>query len=99
MSNWQATGCIWPILILVMTRQFGGSWCNRVGIVTSCRLDGLDSNPGRDRKCPDCYGVYPASFSRGTRVHGQGMKLTTHLHLVPRLRMSGGVPLFSYTPL
>jgi len=31
-----------------------------------------------------------------TRVHGQGMKLTTHLHLVPTLRMSGTVPLLIY---
>jgi len=31
-----------------------------------------------------------------TRVHGQGMKLTIHLHLVPTLRMSGTVPLLIY---
>jgi len=73
--------------------QFGGSWCSRAGIVTCFGLDGLGSNAGRDRKCPDFSGAYPASFSMGARIHGQGMKLTTHLHLVPRLSMSGAVPL------
>jgi len=77
----------------VVTWQFGGSWCRRVGIVTCFGLDGLGSNPGRDRKCPDCSGAYPASFSMGARVHSRGVKLTTHLPLVPRLRMSGAVPL------
>ena len=38
-------------------------------------------------------GAYPACFSMGTRVHGQDAKLTAHLHLVPRLKMSGAVPL------
>ena len=32
------------------------------------------------------------------RLSGRGVMLTTHLHLVPRLRMSGAVPLLSYTP-
>jgi hypothetical protein len=61
--------------------------------VTCFGLDGLGSNPGRDSKCPDCSGAYPASFSMGARVHGHSVKLTTHLPLVPRLRMSGAVPL------
>ena len=29
---------------------------------------------------------------------GRGVKLTTHVHLVAKLRMSGGVPLVPYTP-
>jgi hypothetical protein len=42
--------------------------------------------------------VHPASCSMGTAVlswglNGQGVKLTTHLHLVTRLRMSGAIPL------
>jgi len=48
--------------------QFGGIWCSIVGIVTCFGLDGLGSNPGRDRKCPDCSGAYPASFSMGARA-------------------------------
>jgi len=36
-----------------VTWQFGRSWDSIVGIVTCCRLDGLGSNPGRDKKCPD----------------------------------------------
>jgi hypothetical protein len=42
-------------------------------------------------------GVQPASYSMGTvgfftrRYSGQGVKVTTHFHLVPKLRMSGVV--------
>ena len=34
-------------------------------------------------------GAFPGSYSVGTRKTGQNLKLTTHLHLVSRLRMSG----------
>jgi hypothetical protein len=33
-------------------------------------------------------GAHPASYPMGTR----GVKLTTHLHLVPRSRMCGAIP-------
>jgi len=45
------------------------------------------------------YGAYHVSCLVGTsvfpQVHGQGMKLTTHLHLLSRIRMSGVAPLLS----
>jgi hypothetical protein len=41
--------------------------------------------------------IYPASYSStevlSRRKIGRGFKLTTHLYLVPRLRMNGTVPL------
>jgi len=42
-------------------------------------------------------GAHPASYSMGTKKvlsHGpcnRGVKLTTHLHLVPRLRIGGAI--------
>jgi len=75
-----------------VTWQLGRSWCSRVGIVTCCKLGGLGLNHGRDRKCPDwhLFSGYRGSF---LGVHGWGMKLTTHLHLLPTIRMSKAVPL------
>jgi hypothetical protein len=32
------------------------------------------------------------------RQNGWGVKLTTHLHLVPTLRIRGGIPLLLHTP-
>jgi len=82
----------------VVTWQLGRSWCSIVGIVTWCRLGGLGLNPGRVRKCPDWLWGLPILLFSGYQcsfleVHGQGMKLTIHLHLLPRIRMSGAVPL------
>jgi hypothetical protein len=50
-------------------------------------------------------GAHPACQSRGAgvpsrRQSGRGVKLTTHLHLEPKLRMSGAtplVPLYAFT--
>jgi hypothetical protein len=43
-----------------------------------------------------CTGAHPASYPMGARdscgQNGQGVKLTTHLHLVRRSRMHGAVP-------
>ena len=39
-------------------------------------------------------GTHPASYSMCTRVPSVGVKLITHLHPVPRLRISGAEPLF-----
>jgi len=44
-------------------------------------------------------GAHPASHSIGTgvlsqRYNGGGVKMTTYLQLVPRLRMRGAIPLF-----
>jgi hypothetical protein len=43
-------------------------------------------------------GTHPASYPMGTRgSSGRGVKLTTHLHLVPRSRVSGTIlPLPQY---
>jgi hypothetical protein len=43
-------------------------------------------------------GAHTTSYSMGVSVlsreqSGRGLKLTTHLHTVPRLRMSGDIPL------
>jgi hypothetical protein len=51
-------------------------------------------------KRPDLLWVHPALNSMHTailsqRKNGRGVKLTTDLHLVPRLRMSGAIPLLS----
>ena len=48
----------------------------------------------------DC-GAHPALYSMATAVpscgkDGRGAKLNTHLHLVPRLRMTGAIPLLLY---
>jgi len=40
------------------------------------------------------YFMYTGDFCRG--LSGQGVKLTTHLHLVSRLRMSGAIPLILF---
>jgi len=49
-------------------------------------------------------GAHPDSYPMGIRgsFHGGkgwGMKLTTHLHLVPRSRMHGAIPTFPQYPL
>jgi len=56
-------------------------------------------------KVQTLFGTYPAPCSVGIGVlfrakSGLSVNLTTHLHLVPRWRMSGAVPLLpSYMPL
>jgi hypothetical protein len=37
-------------------------------------------------------GAHPASYPMGTRGSFPGMKLTTHIHLVPRSRLRGAIP-------
>jgi hypothetical protein len=37
-------------------------------------------------------GVHPASYAMGTGGSFRGVKLTTHLHIMPRLRMRGAIP-------
>ena len=64
--------------------------------------DGV-SNPGRRNKCfsppkrPYWLWGHPASYYNGTGVNsreksGRGVMTTTHLHLAPRMRMSGAIP-------
>jgi hypothetical protein len=71
-----------------------------VSIVSDYRLDDRDSIPDRGRGffsslcVQSSSGAHPASCTMGTGglfpwvKHGRGMMLTTHPHLVLRLRMS-----------
>jgi len=63
-----------------------------------------DLNPdiGKDfsPKCPDQFWGQPSFLLSGYRSYFRGakrpgLKVTIHLHLSPRLRMSGAIPLFS----
>jgi hypothetical protein len=65
---------------------------NAVSIVTGC---GLDWNRAELKSWQDFSPVYiiqthPASYPVATE--GQGMKLTTHLQLVPRSKIWGAMP-------
>jgi hypothetical protein len=66
-----------------------------VSIATAYGLGGRGSIPGKGKRCSLLHSVqtgsvaHPASYTMGTvgsfpGVNRQGMKLTTHLHLVPR---------------
>jgi len=71
--------------------------------VVVIRLDyGLDG-PGFESVLHTGSEAHPASYSIGTRaasrgLSGRGVELTINLHLVPRLRMSGAIPLLPYMP-
>jgi hypothetical protein len=71
------------------------SWDTSVGIATGYGFDSRGLIPGRGKRCSVVYslqtgsGAHPASYPMGTggRFPRRGVKLTTHLHLVPRSRM------------
>jgi hypothetical protein len=76
-----------------------------VGIATGYEMDGLGSIPGNAKYCllhsvQTGYEAHPASYPMGTGNDFpvgkavRGVKLTTHLHLVPRSRM---VELYLYS--
>ena len=88
MSNWQATCCIWPIGILVVTWQFWRGWGSIVDIVTCCRPDGSGSNPGREVSRL-ALGLIQPPVQWAPGYSGQGVRLTTHQHLLPRIKMGG----------
>jgi len=74
----------------IVTRLRG--WTGRVRIPAQAR-DFLFSKTVQTGS-----GAHPASYSMGTRVlsrgsGSQGIMLTIHLHLVPRLRMGGAITL------
>jgi hypothetical protein len=88
-------------LYKVTAQKFG------VGIATG--LDGPGSNPGSARflsspQRPDRFWGSPSLLSNGYRglfsrgYSGRGVKLTTHLHLVPRSRMVAIHPLPHMSP-
>jgi hypothetical protein len=66
-------------------------------------MDDRGSIPGRDRdffsslQRPDCFWDLPSLLPKGYHdlfpwgQSGRGMKLTTHLHLVPKSRMRGAI--------
>lgn len=47
---------------------------------------------GFSPNCPEPSGAQPVSYSLGTRVHGQGVKLSVNLQLVTRLSVNVAVP-------
>jgi hypothetical protein len=54
-----------------------------------------DGNFSLHYSVPNGSGAHPASYPMGTggwKQSGQGVKLTTHLHLVPRSGMRGAIP-------
>jgi hypothetical protein len=67
-----------------------------VGRMTRLRLNDQRSTTGSGSFSPLCHdwlcqsngywGLFPRRWS------GRGVKVTTHLHLVPRLRMQGAIP-------
>jgi len=69
-------------------------------------IHNLNSDGGRCsfcRKCPDglwCPHSLLFNRCRGSslRWRGQNLNFTIQMKLAPRLRMTGGVPLFYYTP-
>jgi hypothetical protein len=80
---------------------------NVVGIATMLRAErsGIRIPVGRGMKCLSSLTLSdrlcgPQSLLfRGNRgCSGRGVKLATHLHLLPRLRMSGAIPLPPYMP-
>ena len=46
-------------------------------------------------KRPDPHRAHPASFSVDKQVHSRSLKITTHLHLLPGVSLSGAVPLLT----
>jgi hypothetical protein len=70
----------------------------------------LDSNHGEAKDfsilqiVQTALGAHPASYSMGTEVlsrrkSGRNVKLTTHPHLVPRLKINGAMPLLPLCPV
>jgi hypothetical protein len=75
-----------------------------VGIATGYRLNGRDSIPGKDKRFVfrKAMGLTQPPIQSISRVHsagvnGRSVKLTTHLHLVPRLKNAGAIPPLPYT--
>ena len=82
--------CPWARAPKKVRQPWTGLWAGRCGV----RIPSLT----RDLSILQTRQTHPASCSAGTgasfsRVKGRIMKLTTHLYLVPRLRISGAIPL------
>jgi hypothetical protein len=59
----------------------------------SVRFPAGAGNFSLHRRVQNGFGAHPASYSMGTwGQSGRGVKLTTHLYLVPRSRMRGATP-------
>jgi hypothetical protein len=77
-----------------VVQRWARSWMIGVRIPAEARNFSLHHH------VPTGFGARPASYSMGTRnsfpgsKNGRGVKLTTHLHLVPRSRMRGAIPPF-----
>jgi hypothetical protein len=94
------------------TKHFSGDQQVLVGIVATIFLDWaiLDSNHGEENDFSifqivhTALEAHPASYSMGTKVlsrskSGRNVKLTTHPHLVPRLKINGAIPLLPLCPV
>jgi hypothetical protein len=96
--------------ISCMVCQYSSCWDSSVGIATSHQLDGSSLIPSTARffsspDHPDQLWGHPASYPMATggsfpggggEYSGGSVKLTTHLHLVPRSRM---VELYLHSPI
>jgi hypothetical protein len=80
---------IWNSIVSIVNRLHAGRSRVRIlaGVRDFCLLQNVQTSPG----------AHPVFFFNGYRgfhgYSGWGVKLTTHLHLVPRLRMIGAMPL------
>jgi hypothetical protein len=97
-----------PGMILLCNLQEVVSRDSSFGIALGCGLDDRGSrvwflagagNFSLHHRIQNGSGAHPASYSMGIRgsfpgVKRPGVKLTTHLHLVPKSRMSGAIPPF-----
>jgi hypothetical protein len=64
---------------------------------STVRFPAGDGNSSLHHRVQTGSGAHPASYPMGARGSFLGSKLTTHLHLVPRSRMRGGIsPLSQY---
>ena len=74
-----------------MTRQRGGR--SGVRLPTGSRGFSLHQNVQSDSRVHEAFHLKGTQRLFSRRGIGRGVKVTTHLHLVPRLRMNGVLPL------
>ena len=88
------------IILVISTVKMLWAGCPRNHNLTADRGKKFFSFP----KCSDCLWSPSSLLFNGNKVFfterqsGQGVKLTNHLHLVPRLRMTGDIPELPHMP-
>jgi hypothetical protein len=75
----------------IMTMQENGR--SGVRLPTGSREFSLHQNVQTDSRAHEAFHLKGIERLFSRRGIGRGVKVTTHLHLVPRLRMSGVIPL------